>query len=107
MRIVVIGAESAGLGAQLAAHLHLPHLHGVAEVTGDAFVIDGAPRDAAEARALDAILRARAAEVDAVLVLGAAPEDVVGHYHGRVVELEAADAFDSALAGLREVLLAA
>jgi adenylate kinase family enzyme len=107
MRIVVIGTP--GLGAALAERLHLEHIQRPEEVHADAFVLDGSPRDLAEARALDAMLRARAAEVDAVLLVrgGAVDEAVLDHYLGRVIELEAADAFESALDHLREVLLAA
>ncbi|HWM33749.1 MAG TPA: hypothetical protein VNR36_05870 [Pseudolysinimonas sp.] len=105
MRIVVIGAD--GVGAALAEHLHLEHIRSVADVHADGFVLDGAPRDLAEAHALDVLLRARAAEVDAVLVLGPAAPEVLDHYFGRVIELDPADPFDAALAGLREVLLAA
>jgi adenylate kinase family enzyme len=105
MRIVVLGAT--GLGTALAQHLHLEHIRRPEELHADGFVLDGAPRSLDEARALDAMLRGRAAEVDAVLVLGAADPAVLGHYFGRVVELDAGDPFESALAGLREVLLAA
>ena len=105
MRIVVLGTF--GLGAALAEHLHLEHIQRVEEVQADGFVLDGAPRDLTEARALDAVLRARAAEVDAVLVLGPTAPEVLEHYLGRVIELDPADAFEAALAGLREVLLAA
>lgn len=108
MRIIVLAAP--GLGAALAQHLHLEHIQRPEEVHADAFVLDGAPHDLAGARALDAVLRSRAAEVDAVLVVrgGAAGyEPVLDYYFGRVIELDPADAFESALAGLREVLLAA
>lgn len=110
MRIVLIGAEQTGLGSELAERLHLPHLRGLDEIAGDGFVLDGAPRDLAEARALDAVLRLRASEVDAVLWArggAAVPEAVLDHYLGRVVELEPADLLESALRGLREALLAA
>lgn len=108
MRIVLIGAESTGLGAALAEHLNLPHAQRPEELTFDAFVLDGAPRDVAEARALDAMLRSRAAEVDAVLVVDATgAEPVLEHYLGRVIELDRADLLASSLDGLRETLLAA
>ena len=106
MRIVVLGTY--GLGAALATHLHLAHIQRVEEVSSDGFVLDGAPRDLAEARALDALLRGRAAEVDAVLVVGPAASEVLDHYLGRVLELDPdASTFEDALDGLREVLLAA
>ena len=106
MRIIVLGTY--GLGAALASHLHLPHIQRVEEVTSDGFVVDGAPRTLAEARALDAMLRSRAAEVDAVLVAGPADPQVLDHYLGRVIELDPdAETFELALQGLREVLLAA
>ncbi|MGN6502162.1 MAG: hypothetical protein ACTHKX_04550 [Pseudolysinimonas sp.] len=105
MRIITLGAP--GLGPALAEHLSLPHIRRVEEVRTDDFVLDGAPRDLGEARALDAVLRGRAAEVDAVLVLGEAPGAVLEHYFGRVIELPADDALAAALDALREVLLAA
>jgi adenylate kinase len=105
MRIVVLGAP--GLGTALADHLHLERIQRPDEVHADGFVLDGAPRDLEEARALDDLLRGRAARVDAVLVFGPAPSEVLDHYFGRVIELDAADALGSALDHLREVLLAA
>ncbi|HTL41966.1 MAG TPA: hypothetical protein VL294_10885 [Pseudolysinimonas sp.] len=105
MRIITWGAP--GLGVALAEQLSLPHIRRVEEVRTDDFVLDGAPRDLGEARALDAMLRGRAAEVDAVLVHGEAPEAVLEHYFGRVIELPAEDALAAALDALREVLLAA
>ncbi|MBX3195771.1 MAG: hypothetical protein R2717_01470 [Schumannella sp.] len=110
MRIVLIGTEQTPLGPALAERLHLPHLRGVDEIDGDGFVLDGAPHDVAEARALDAVLRLRAAEVDAVLWVrgGAADrEAVLDHYFGKVIELQPADLLGSAMEGLREVLVAA
>ena len=109
MRIALIGAESTGLGAALAAHLHLDHIQRPEEITTDGFVLDGAPRDLAEARALDAMLRARAAEVEAVLWLRSdvvSPADtVLDHYRGRVIELEPnGQLFEEALDRLREAL---
>lgn len=105
MRIVLIG-ERSDLGAELAEHLHLDHVHSPEEITADDFVLDGAPRDIAEARELDALLRRRGAEVDAVLVLAAGDEDVIDHYLGRVIELNPDELFESALDGLREAILA-
>lgn len=109
MRIALIGAGSTGLGAALAAHLHLDHVQRPGEITTDGFVLDGAPRDLAEAHALDAILRTRAAEVEAVLWLRGdvkpPTETVLDHYRGRVIELEPSDGlFDEALDRLRETL---
>ena len=106
MRIIVIGVE--GLSAALASHLHLDHIQRVEEIAADGFVLDGAPRDLAEARSLDAVLRGRAAEVDAVLWLRGGDPAVLDHYRGRVIELDdTAETFEAALDGLREALLAA
>jgi len=113
MRIVLIGSESGVLGAALAEYLHLDHIRHPEEISADGFVLDGAPRDVAEARALDAVLRGRAADVSAVVwVTGRPPtpqvEAVLDHYRGRVVEVDPGEgAFDAALEGLRESLLTA
>ena len=111
MRIVLIGAVSAGLGAALADHLDLDHVHRPDEITRDAFVLEGWPRDLREAIALDAALSRRAADVDVVLWLRGSPstprsEAVLDHYRGRIVEFEGgADSVESALDGIREALL--
>ena len=111
MRIVLIGAESTGLGAALAAHLHVDHIRDVGAAAGDGFVLDGAPRALAEAELLDARLRARAADLDAVLWLpvgtpSAEADAVLDYYAGRIVQLEAgATPLEAALDGLREALL--
>jgi adenylate kinase family enzyme len=105
MRIIVIGAH--GLAAALAAHLHLEHVQNVHEIASDGFVLDGDALSVDEARALDVVLRSRAAEVEAVLWLSGGDPAVLERYHGRIIELDPAAAFDSALDGLREVLLAA
>jgi hypothetical protein len=105
MRIIVFGAD--GLCAGLAAHLHLDHVRQLSEIDADGFVLDGSGLGLAEARALDLVLRSRAAEVDAVLVLSGGDPAVLDHYFGKVIELDPADAFESALDHLREVLLAA
>jgi hypothetical protein len=105
MRIIVIGAPV--VATALAGHLTLPIVSRVDEITTDGFVLDGSALALPDARALDIVLRSRAAEVDAVLVLGRADGELVDHYLGRVIELDPADAFGSALDGLREVLLAA
>ncbi|MEO8095190.1 MAG: hypothetical protein ABI632_09665 [Pseudolysinimonas sp.] len=113
MRIVLIGAESTGLGIVLAAHLHLDHIRRLEEIAADGFVLDGSPRDLAEARTLGAVLRSRGADVDAVVwlpggVLSSHTEAVLQHYRGRVVELNAGgDVLEAALSGLREAMLAA
>lgn len=111
MRIVVIGAPD--LSRALAEHLHLERVGELAEIASDGFVLDGTALTVPEARALDAVLRTRAAEVDAVLwVAGGDPavldHPLLDHYMGRVLELDAgAETFEQALDGLREVLLAA
>lgn len=103
MRIITIGSDA--LAARIAEHLRLPHVHEVHEIVTDDFVLSEVTL--AEARALDAVLRSRGSEVEAVLVAGPADEAVLQHYLGRVIELEAADAFEQSLDALREVLLAA
>lgn len=106
MRIIVIGSPE--LSTALAAHLHLDHVREVAEIEADGFVLDGTALDLAEVRALDAVLRSRAAEVDAVLWVQGGDGAVLDHYAGHVLELDAtAETFEAALDGLREVLLAA
>ena len=103
MRIIAIGLGN--VAADLAVRLGLPVAGRVHDIESDDFVLDGSQLGLADARALDAVLRARAAEVDAVLWLGGGDPEVVGHYFGRVVDLDPEDPLDSALAGLREVLL--
>jgi len=106
MRIIVIGSPD--LSAALAAHLHLDHVRELAEIAHDGFVLDGTSLTGPEARALDVVLRSRAAEVDAVLWVRGGDPVVLDHYVGRVLELDAtAETFEAALDGLREVLLAA
>ena len=106
MRIIVIGSPE--LSTALASHLHLDHVRELADIAHDGFVLDGTMLVLAEARALDAVLRARAAEVDAVLWLQGGDPGVLAHYTGRVIELDGeAETFEAALDGLREVLLAA
>lgn len=112
MRIVLIGDAPAGLAQGLAARLHVEHLRDP-QLAGDAFVLEGRPRDLGEALALDEALRRRAADLDVVLwpVRAASTPDleaVLVHYRGRVVEFDGgADAVDAALDALREALLAA
>ena len=113
MRIVVIGAESTDLAAILAERLRLPLVRRIDRVDREEFVLDGAPRGLDEAKELDSRLRSWAAEVDAVLWLRGDPlspqtEAVLDHYTGRIIELDTLeDVVASALAGLREALLAA
>ena len=130
MRIVIVGElRTTGAGAQarmLAERLGVPYLTdqiagGVERALGahtSGFVLDGFPRTPAEASALDAFLRSRAAELDVVLhrrlpdaVLTPADEALLAHYRGRVVELDAAggatEVIERALEALREALVAA
>ena len=113
MRIVLIGSEAPGLGAALAAHLRLDHIHRLDAASAAGFVLEGAPRDIEQARALDDRLRTRGAEVDAVLwvsgwILSPQLEAVLDHYRSRVVQLDAgAEPLEAALDGLREALLTA
>ena len=105
MRIIVIGAPE--LVRSLAAHLHLEQVHRIVLNIPDRFVIDGTELRLTSVRALDLLLRTRAAEVDAVLWLRGGDPAVLEHYRGRVIDLNgAADTFEAALDGLREVLLA-
>ena len=106
MRIIVIG--SADLSRALGAHLHLPDVRELGEIATDGFVLDGSTLTLADARALDLVLRSRAAEVEAVLWVQGGDAALLDHYAGRVVELDAAaDTFEAALDRLREVLLVA
>jgi hypothetical protein len=106
VRIIVIGAPD--LAAALAAHLHLDHVSELADIARDAFVLDGTRLGRPEARALDAVLRSRGADVDALLWVKGGDPAVLEHYAGRVLELDSAEGmFEAALERLREVLLAA
>lgn len=104
MRIIAIGAGP--VSRELADRLGLPHATRVHEIFTDGFVLDGTRLGLADARALDVVLGSRASEVDAVLVLVGGDAEVLERYRGRIVELDPADPLESALVGLREVLLA-
>jgi hypothetical protein len=105
VRIIAIGTGA--VGRELADRLGLPYLDRVDEVSTEGFVLDGSHMVVPEARALDAVLRARACEIDAVLWAAGGDPGILEHYYGRVVSLDAGEALESALAGLREILLAA
>ena len=130
MRIVLVGptgAETAARGRLLAERLGIVYLAPAAEESASfermlggstaGFVLDGFPASVAEARALDAFLRSRAADLDVALHLGvssagtSAEEELLDHYRGRVVELDAVGSDDEVLErmldGLREALVAA
>lgn len=135
MRIVLVGVAHATRAAQgrlLAERLAVPYLaidlsspEARAAIRLDeelaphtaGFVLDGFPQSGAQASALDDVLRRRAADVDAVVLLhgdaalDAGREAVLDHYRGRVVELEAAgealEVHERVLAALREALVAA
>jgi adenylate kinase family enzyme len=106
-RIVLIGAGPgsavAGQGELLAAAIRATHVKGAAgpaeveralAASTEGFVLEGYPRSAAEAAALDAFLDARAASLELALWFrtDAAPtaveDELLRHYRGRVVEVE-------------------
>ncbi len=103
MRIIAIGADE--VGPRIAGRLGLPAVSRVSDIVTDDFVLDGSALGVGEARALDAVLRLRASEVDAVLWLDGGDPEVLDHYTGRVIALDPARWLDSALDGLREVLV--
>lgn len=105
MRIIAIGTGP--VGRELADRLGLPYLDSAHEISTEGFVLDGSGMVVPEARALDSALRARACEIDAVLWAAGGDPGILEHYHGRVVSLDDGEALESALAGLREILLAA
>ena len=103
MRIIAIGAEA--VAREVAERLGLPYVAHLPEISSDGFVLDGTRLRVADAGALDVVLRSRASEVDAVLWLDGGDAEVLERYRGRVIELDPVDPLESALAGLREVLL--
>lgn len=115
-RVALVGsAGSSGLGAALAERLGVAHLHRPAQIIANEFVLDGSPDDLASARALDELLRRRGAELDAVIwIHDAMPQpqltELLEHYRGRIVELDAVapaeELLEAALYGLGEALLA-
>lgn len=135
MRIMLVGrphAATAAQGRMLAERLGVPHLVvDAAPGATDAafterelaphaagFVLEGFPRDLAEASALDDVLGRRAAEIEVALYLrsaGSAPtaaeEALLEHYRRQVVELRVEGAVEElherVLAALREALVAA
>ncbi len=129
MRIVLVGSAPEATevqGRMLAERLGVPYLTAPAGADVErtlahhtaGFVLDGFPRTMAEASALDAFLRARAAELDVALhvevpdaVCTSRVEALLEHYRGRVVELDPRgtpeEVHERALAGLREALVAA
>ncbi|MFT4283269.1 MAG: hypothetical protein QM598_00370 [Protaetiibacter sp.] len=130
MRILLVGPsrpETAARGRMLAERLGVAYLAPAAGESASfermlgahtaGFVLDGFPSSVAEARALDAFLRSRAAELDVALHLdgpsSAAPaeDELLTHYRGRVVELDAVgsdeEVLERMLDGLREALVAA
>jgi hypothetical protein len=135
MRIMLVGrphADTAAQGRMLAERLGAPHLvvdaaPGMTDAAfterelaphAGGFVLEGFPRDLAEASALDDVLGRRAAEIEVALYLrpaGSAPtaaEDaLLEHYRRQVVELDAEggveELHERVLAALREALVAA
>lgn len=116
MRIVLLGSPTPGVAEQLAERLQLPRTARddatptPFELPTAGFVLAGLPGSLAEAEQLDRLLDARAASVDAVVSFGA-PDELVEHYRGRIVEIDTVGTDDSVVdrivAGLREVLIAA
>jgi len=100
IRVVLAGstpATRAALAAELAGRLGLP--------SGDGFVLPDPPADPA---AFDADLARRGADLDALVHLGGAPEELLEHYGHAVVEIDgsAEDLPERVLAGIREALVA-
>lgn len=97
IRVVLAGstpANRAALAEQLAARLGMP--------AGDGFVLADPPTDPV---AFDAELARRGAEVDALIHLGGAGDELLAHYGRAVVEAPEADV-DGILERLREALVA-
>jgi hypothetical protein len=97
IRVVLAGSTPgarADLAARLAERLGLPR--------GDGFVLADPPANPAS---FDADLARRGAEVDALVNLGGAPEALLAHYGGAVIEAPGAD-LDGILERLREALVA-
>lgn len=97
IRVVLAGSTEearATLAGLLGRRLGLP--------TSDGFVLADPPADPI---AFDADLARRGAEVDALVNLGGAPEELLAHYGRAVVEAPGADV-DGILERLREALVA-
>jgi hypothetical protein len=129
-RIVLIGAEGTGQGEQLAEAIRASHviapagapettaeLERALAVTTEGFVLEGYPLNVTQAERLDAFLDARAATIEIALWFrtDAAPtpaeDELLSHYRGRVVEVDAggasseAELLERALDGIREAAL--
>ena len=100
IRVVLAGSTAdarAELAAELARRLGLP--------TGDGFVLADPPADPI---AFDAELARHGADLDALVHLGGAPDDLLEHYGHAVVEVDEAteELPERVLAGIREALVA-
>ena len=102
IRVVLAGATPevrARVAGDLAARLGLPQ--------GDGFVLADPPSDPI---AFDADLARRGADLDALVHLGGAPEELLDHYGHAVIEVDAHSGSDGlsdrVLAGIREALVA-
>ena len=98
IRIVLAGSDEetrARVAGLLAARLGLP--------AGDGFVLADPPADPAS---FDAELARRGAEVDALIHLGGAPDELLDHY-GRAVIESRSTGVDDILAALREAFATA
>lgn len=120
-RIVLVGTESTGQGELLAEAIRATHViapagradleHALAATT-DGFVLEGYPLNVEHAEQLDSFLDARAASIEIALWFrtDAAPtsseDELLEHYSGRVVEIDAsgteAELLARALDGIRE-----
>lgn len=117
MRVLLLGAPHADVAERIAERMRVPHVAAgqstaLAELDlpASGFVLQGFPRSVEDARELDLALSTRAADLDAVVNLDAS-EELLAHYRGRIVEVDALgsaeDVVDGILGGLREALIAA
>ncbi len=125
-RVVLIGAAATGIGDELARAIRATHVIAPAggtemeralALTTDGFVLEGYPLNEAQATRLDAFLGARAASVEIALwfradsPVGDGDQQLLRHYRGRVVEVDAVgvtdedDLLERALASIREATL--
>lgn len=117
MRVLLLGEAPADVATRLAECLRVPHIAAAAgaraselDLPTSGFVLERFPCTDADARALDRILDARAAGLDAVVNMGG-DDALLAYYRGRIVEADvrgsAEDVVDGILGGLREALIAA
>ena len=125
-RIVLVGTAATGIGDELARAIRATHVIAPAggtemeralALTTDGFVLEGYPLNEAQATRLDSFLDARAASLEIALwlrtetPLGDADQQLLRHYRGRVVEVDAVgvtdedDLLERALDSIREATL--